>query len=67
MGPDLCGINGIFVYGDRSPVDRAELLRTRDHMTAWGPDGFGDWVSDDGYLGLGHRRLSIIDLSEAAR
>jgi asparagine synthase (glutamine-hydrolysing) len=31
-----------------------------------GPDGAGTWVSEDRKVGLGHRRLSIIDLSEAA-
>jgi asparagine synthase (glutamine-hydrolysing) len=62
----MCGINGIFAYGPAAaPVEAAELLRTRDHMAARGPDGFGAWVSDDGKVGLGHRRLSIIDLSEA--
>ena len=66
LGADLCGINGIFAYGDAAPVERAELLRTRDHMTARGPDGFGEWMSDDGRLELAHRRLSIIDLSDAA-
>ncbi len=47
------------------PVRRSELIRTRDQMIARGPDGFGAWFSDDGRIGLGHRRLSIIDLSEA--
>ena len=48
-----------------SPVDREELIRTRDQMIARSPDGFGAWFSDDGRIGLGDRRLSIIDLSEA--
>ena len=36
----------------------------RDRMAARGPDGAGEWYSADGRVGLGHRRLSIIDLSE---
>jgi asparagine synthase (glutamine-hydrolysing) len=38
----------------------------RDTMVHRGPDGSGTWVRDDGRIGLGHRRLSIIDLSPAA-
>jgi asparagine synthase (glutamine-hydrolysing) len=33
-------------------------------MTARGPDGLGEWYSEDERVGFGHRRLSIIDLSE---
>ncbi len=62
----MCGINGIFAYHPSAPgVDRPELLRTRDQMVARGPDGFGEWFSQDGRGGFGHRRLAIIDLSEA--
>ncbi len=62
----MCGINGIFAFHyAANPVDRPELMRTRDHMAARGPDGAGAWLSDDGRVGLGHRRLSIIDLSDA--
>ena len=64
--PDMCGINGIFAYHyAANPIDRAELARTRDHMAARGPDGKGEWIADDGRIGFGHRRLSIIDLTEA--
>ncbi|UCF51142.1 MAG: hypothetical protein JSV48_16600, partial [Bradyrhizobium sp.] len=61
----MCGINGAFAYrADAPPINRAELLRVRDAMTARGPDAAGLWVSDDGRAGFGHRRLAIIDLSE---
>ncbi len=62
----MCGINGIFAYGEAAaPVDEAELLRTREHMHKRGPDGAGLWISPDRKAGLGHRRLAIIDLSES--
>src|SRR5262245_43838076 len=65
--PEMCGINGIYAYHyAANPVDRAELLRTRDRMAARGPDGKGEWVSQDGRAAFAHRRLSIIDLSDAA-
>ena len=61
----MCGINGIYAYhGAASSIDRDELVRTRDHMTKRGPDGKGKWICEDGRVGFGHRRLSIIDLSE---
>src|SRR5262249_58261268 len=62
----MCGINGIFAYHyAANSIDRDELVRTRDHMAARGPDGKGEWISDDERIGFGHRRLSIIDLSDA--
>src|SRR5579863_3453100 len=61
-----CGVNGIFAYHyAANAVDRAELLRTREHMAARGPDAAGEWVSENNRVGLGHRRLAVIDLSEA--
>ncbi len=61
----MCGVAGIFAYHYPAlPVDRDELRLIRDHMSARGPDGFGEWFSDDGRVGFGHRRLAIIDLSE---
>lgn len=63
----MCGVNGIFDYRASSGVrDNTELLATRDAMRARGPDGCGEYLSMDGRCGLGHRRLSIIDLSDRA-
>ncbi len=63
----MCGIGGIHAYHyAAAPVDRAELLEIRDYMQARGPDGSGCWISEDYKVGLAHRRLSIIDLSERA-
>jgi asparagine synthase (glutamine-hydrolysing) len=63
----MCGINGIFAYHPASSAPgEAELLATRDAMRARGPDGSGAWWSRDRRCGLGHRRLSIIDLSDRA-
>lgn len=61
----MCAINGSFAYGtDALPVERSELLRVRDAMTARGPDAAGLWLSEDARVGFAHRRLAIIDLSE---
>lgn len=60
----MCGIAGIYAYYyAANPVDRDELRRIREHMAARGPDGQGEWFSADGRMAVGHRRLSIIDLS----
>ncbi len=62
----MCGINGIFAYRDGAPlVDGDELIRSRECMRSRGPDAADVWVSEDGRVGLGHRRLAIIDLSPA--
>jgi len=61
----MCGIAGIYAYHyAANAVDRTELQRIRDHMAARGPDGLGEWYSENGRVALGHRRLTIIDLSE---
>ncbi|MGB6026016.1 MAG: asparagine synthase (glutamine-hydrolyzing), partial [Candidatus Sulfotelmatobacter sp.] len=63
----MCGINGIFAYHSASSAPQeTELLATREAMRARGPDGSGAWWSIDRRCGLGHRRLSIIDLSDRA-
>jgi len=61
----MCGIAGIFSYSDTAhQVDSEELLRIREAMVSRGPDGSGLWVSANKCVGLAHRRLSIIDLTE---
>src|SRR6185295_2282700 len=63
----MCGLVAFCAYNHVAPgIDRAELRVIRDHMASRGPDGIGEWFSPDGRVGLGHRRLSIIDLSAAA-
>ena len=64
----MCGINLIFGYGEgASPVSSAELYTVREAMTARGPDDAGIWCSPDARIGLGHRRLAIIDPSPAGK
>ena len=63
----MCGINGIYAYqAAANPPSNGELLATRDAMRTRGPDGSGIWWSADRRCGLGHRRLSILDLSDRA-
>jgi asparagine synthase (glutamine-hydrolysing) len=61
----MCGVAGIYAYHyAANAVDRDELRRIRDYMAARGPDGRGEWYSQDERVGFGHRRLTIIDLSD---
>lgn len=57
----MCGIAGIFHCGTPKPVDPRRVERMTDAMHHRGPDG-GDVWTDHG-VGLGHRRLSIIDIA----
>ena len=62
----MCGLAGIIGYHPGAPaVDAQALERMREAMVPRGPDGHGQWISDDGRVGLAHRRLAILDLSEA--
>lgn len=58
----MCGIAGIYNLNDL-PVSAVDVKKMTDAIRHRGPDGEGQYV--DGSLGLGHRRLSIIDLTEA--
>lgn len=59
----MCGIIG--QYGQQ--IDTDAFVFKRDLLKHRGPDSSGLFVSDDKKLALGHRRLSIIDLSERGR
>ena len=58
----MCGITGIIDLTG-APVSPVVLQKMTDAIAHRGPDGEGHWI--EGNIGLGHRRLSIIDLSPA--
>jgi len=63
----MCGIVGCLAYrSSKFKVTEEYIISARDTMVKRGPDGGDLWISLDRKVGLGHRRLSIIDLSEAA-
>ncbi len=61
----MCGISG--VYNSSGNVEKQFVKKMTDTITHRGPDGEGQWVNNNQTVGLGHRRLSIIDLSDDAR
>src|SRR5471032_1069043 len=63
----MCGINGALAFANGTfQVTEPYITRMRDAMIHRGPDGAATWVQADRRVGFGHRRLSIIDLSESA-
>jgi asparagine synthase (glutamine-hydrolysing) len=61
----MCGIAGIFHFTVPKPVDPARVAAMTDVLAHRGPDGSGVWTAPG--VGLGHRRLSIIDLAGGAQ
>ncbi len=61
----MCAIVGLASVN--VPATRELVVRMRDAMRHRGPDDEGVWLSPDARVGLGHRRLAIIDLSPAGR
>ncbi len=63
----MCGIVGTLVFKKSEfRITEPHITSMRDTMVHRGPDGAGVWISEDKKVELGHRRLSIIDLSDAA-
>ncbi len=60
----MCGIAGI-LSANTSLVSIDRLKKMTDALMHRGPDGSGSWINETATAALGHRRLSIIDLSEA--
>ena len=60
----MCGICGIYQF-DTTPISESLIQRMNDSLKHRGPDGEGHYIQ--GHVGLGHRRLSIIDLSEKGK
>ncbi|WP_447724448.1 XrtA/PEP-CTERM system amidotransferase [Sphingomonas koreensis] len=61
----MCGIAGLYYPGVPKPVEPARVKLMADALAHRGPDGSGVWTAPG--VGLGHRRLSIIDLAGGAQ
>lgn len=62
----MCGLAGAIRLTGDFAITEPYLVKMRDTMTHRGPDGAGVWAAANGSVGLAHRRLAIIDLSDAA-
>ncbi len=56
----MCGIVALFSTDEQ--IAESSLKKGMDSLKHRGPDGFGFWISPERQVGLGHRRLSIIDI-----
>jgi len=62
----MCGIAGMMAP-PAGRVTREAVTRMAARLRHRGPDDGGDWLDSGERVGLGHRRLSILDLSSAGR
>jgi asparagine synthase (glutamine-hydrolysing) len=63
----MCGLTGYFNPAGLSTHEPTVLARMADRIAHRGPDGEGAWIDAAAGIALGHRRLAIIDLSDAGR
>ncbi|MFC1976633.1 asparagine synthase (glutamine-hydrolyzing), partial [Chloroflexota bacterium] len=61
----MCGITGLLKFNDNQPISADIIRRMTTILKHRGPDGEG--IHIQGPVGLGHRRLAIIDLSDAGK
>jgi asparagine synthase (glutamine-hydrolysing) len=59
----MCGIAGL--VSGRGEVTVEMLQSMTGRIVPRGPDSSGEWIANDRRVGLGHRRLAILDLTEA--
>ncbi|HZT90906.1 MAG TPA: asparagine synthase (glutamine-hydrolyzing) [Gaiellaceae bacterium] len=62
----MCGIAGVVALDERFRVTEQLVDTMRDALAHRGPDGARTWVDPDGRVGLGFRRLTVVDLSDEA-
>ena len=62
----MCGIAGSISFDNNKKINKTVLTKMADAMAERGPDGSGVCVLNNERVGLGHRRLAIIDLSKQA-
>lgn len=64
----MCGLVGVVQFADSAGTVSEKLINNmRDAMLHRGPDDAGTWLSENRRVGMGHRRLAIVDLSSVAR
>ena len=61
----MCGIAGFCNFHGSVKMQEENLEKMKQRMLHRGPDAGGSYISEDGKVALGHRRLAILDLSEA--
>lgn len=61
----MCGIAGFCNFHGSVKMQEDNLEKMKQRMLHRGPDAGGSYISEDGKVALGHRRLSIVDLTEA--
>ena len=62
----MCGISGIMYFNKKFFVKKKQIHNMNLTLKHRGPDSSGIWISKNKNIGLGHTRLSIIDLSKEA-
>src|SRR5438105_704719 len=63
----MCGIAGILLAPSADPRRLAAVEAMTASLQHRGPDGAGIWIDDGAGIAFGHRRLAIVDLSDAGR
>ena len=63
----MCGITGLVALSAQTRISESDIRRMLPALRHRGPDGSGVYLDPNGRIGLGHTRLSIIDLEGGAQ